>query len=149
MKKCMLYAERNFPEIMGEIELKDHNALFLSFSEMNILGVSFPQDFTLQQWRILFHSFSRNPSSKLLHRCKPNTKRYFLSSIKISFKVYSAWMTLFHLLWIFQYCLNPFFNFVFFKSGMHTHSDRNHSTPAPGIVICPIHPLLQKVFDLL
>ena len=49
MKKCMLNAERNFPEIMGEIELKDHNALFLSFTEMNILGVSFPQDFTLQQ----------------------------------------------------------------------------------------------------
>ena len=31
---------------------------------------------------------------------------------------------------------------------MHTQSDRNNSTPAPGIIKCPIHPLLQKVFDL-
>ena len=34
-------------------------------------------------------------------------------------------------------------------TGMHTHSDRNNSTPASGIVNCPIHPLLQKVVDLL
>ena len=32
--------------------------------------------------------------------------------------------------------------------GMHTHSDRNYSTSAPGIVNCLIHPLLQKVADL-
>ena len=31
---------------------------------------------------------------------------------------------------------------------MHNHFDRNKLTPAPGIVNCPIHPLLQKVVDL-
>ena len=57
----------------------------------------------------------RQPESFLqITRCKPNTKRYFLSSIKISFKVYSAWIwhfsifyESFNTVWIlFQFCIH-------------------------------------------